>query len=298
MMPGGLLLSLFVLCAAQIDSNEAAPQRRSLVWYKPETFNFEPSLQTLEHNSDSVTDVVLYCGFGINTRGEFVHNISHGSGPQAYELCPEAIRRISNLGMRAILIAKTEHQQLSTVQAAMRHPQSTIDGMVAACNNIPGVSGWNIDWETPAGSSSEQPANHAKMVVFLQQARQALHAVNCSLTMDVGDGRSINEDTPAYINATDGLWDMSTYHGTSLQEWTERFLKAQNSTKVGIGFADYDTTGWDSTQESVVARLRLIQERGYTRIAVFHLNTSKGIPQPFYWPLMKGFLQGPSASAA
>ena len=89
---------------------------------------------------------------------------------------------------------------------------------------------------------------------------------------------------------------MSTYHGTSLQEWKARFNKAQNSTKVGIGFADYDTTGWDSTKESVDARLRLIEERGYTRIAVFHLNTSKGIPQPFYWPLMKGFLDRSSAA--
>ena len=99
------------------------------------------------------------------------------------------------------------------------------------------------------------------------------------------------------------LWDSSpralaVWYGALRRglEWTERFLKALNSTKVGIGFADYDTTGWDSTQESVVARLRLIEERGYTRIAVFHLNTSKGIPQPFYWPLMKGFLQGSSAS--
>jgi hypothetical protein len=123
--------------------------------------------------------------------------------------------------MRAILILKTEHQKLSTVEAALKHPESCIDGMVKLCTTIPGVSGFNIDWET-TGS----PSAHTLMAGFLRSASTALHAVNCSLTMDVGDGSSENADLVSYIDATDGLWDMSTYHGTSLVEWRERFAAA------------------------------------------------------------------------
>jgi hypothetical protein len=274
--------------------DEQESGRRSLVWYKPAANNFEPSLRTLADNRASVTDVVLYCGFGINPNGMFVHNISHGSGPQAYELCPKAVERIASLGMRAILISKTEHQKFSTVEAVLTNPKSCIDGMVKKCTAMPGVSGWNIDWEM--GGS---PAAQAQMAKFLQRARAALHAVNCTLTMDVGDStRSLDADLTTYIDATDGLWDMSTYHGASLTAWKARFAKVQNSStakkKVGIGFADYDQTGWDSTEESVNERLKIIEASGYTRIAVFHLNSSDAfkLPQPFFWAHMATFLNG------
>lgn len=278
-MPGNWPPSHFLLATfLHLAVSELAPpqlaERRVFMWiWGNETQVLADAALAASHNT-SITDVPLGCG----PKGGF--QMSRPFNASWLATCTEASKTLRAAGLRPwISLEPVVDSNMTANRAFWLNPP--LEQMREALELV-GAVGWNFDWEC-----NGTPQDEDAYLSFLTRARAALGAP----TVVDANGNGCIKDYGKLAKAADFVMDMSLYYEQWPADWTKELDECLASAgKVGcmVGMADYKK--W--SEDEVKAKLALVVARNMSTLGVFTLAERASIPEPFWWPILEGYLRG------
>ena len=181
--------------------------------------------------------------------------------------CTRLVPELAALGVESELwLGETDGVDQATT--LMKDADSAVAALLDIQKNIPGLTGFNFDFEVQKSAMCGAERCDKQLASFLRGVRAGLAAVADGpvprVTIDVdcsnGDGWSpIMSNCSLLSEAADKALNMGTYDASSYRNWLQALeptlAPSIDPGRLGMGLGCYIKQGWGATSESAEQRL-------------------------------------------
>lgn len=298
---------LLLILLASATATYTPPKRAVSFWYAPSASDVNSTLQVLRQHNDTVTSVMLYCGQGVDNRGQLTGSIS--------SLCTDVILpELKQLNIGAEFVVSDGSTNVTAHKLWFANASAVIEELMRV-GEAHGIYGYNLDLEP-----QKVPGTAGDALVyagFCAKLRSALNAKGRRLTIDVAQWSPMLSQFKELAAGVDMLMNMETYNANSMTGWIKGdayggYYDAYviNSgvprPRAGVGLGSWPSakcgnkTCWTTAAASVSPRLQRMADDGVPEAALFRLygdQTGKTPgnerwPETFWWAPLKAYLGG------
>ena len=171
------------------------------------------TLAKLRQHRDAVTNVFVYCGYGINASGLYFD-------PSIGALCTDTnlLRDLKAMGITTELVINSGSSDIKDYRAFFAKGKESIAAIESAADAL-NVAGVSFDLEPQVGSPPSTANDSVVYANFLGDVREVLAKTRRRLTVAVAQWSPMLSDYAALAPNVDRLLDMSTYTANSLSGW-------------------------------------------------------------------------------
>ena len=274
-------------------------------WWKPHNTTVAAELAYVLQHADLITGVILYCQWSVLDDGTFGlwPYDSKGKDFGDNTACPAVIDAMHEAGIATQVIVSMGDNNSTAFELAFKHAEAFAVAMLAVSEKdshyqSPKLSGWNFDFEGEAPIDLYAP--------FLGTVRKALapHGLTVTVCGSAG-GNRLDGNLTKLARATDGVYDMGSYHANSKANFQLKLNSAlRQDPKCVIGIAAYVRYAYENTTQGIVDRMNVVEDAGVRSLAFFDLNdavdptVSKKVRWPnqdLWWACLGAWAKGDTA---